>query len=140
MHPRSPVPDHAGVDTPVAAARPVIHVVDYEHEIRIQVKNLFATRQMDVRDYETAEAFLDIGHYPQPACLIAAVELPGMNGLELLERLSRDSVLLPVILTTNDSTVQSAVRAMRGGAVDFLEKPFVDHVLVQRVRAALAIG
>ena len=131
--------ESAGADTSRATARPVVHVIDSEHETRSRLQELFVVQRMEVLTYEDAETFLAIGRYPVPACLVAAVELPGMSGLELLERLYRDGIQLPVILTATHSTVPAAVRAMRGGAVDFLEKPFVDRVLIQRVRAALAV-
>src|SRR5690606_22240732 len=72
-----------------------------------------------------------------PGCLVLDLRMPGMNGLDLQSRLGERRVTLPVIVITGHGDVPIAVRALQAGAVDFLEKPVHDQVLLQRIRAAL---
>ena len=77
------------------------------------------------------------GKRSETACLIADIEMPGMNGLELQARLAEEGCRIPIIFITAYGDTSTRMRAMKAGALDFLEKPFDDEVLLERVRAAL---
>jgi two-component system response regulator FixJ len=92
---------------------------------------------MQVQTHESALAFLERLPQLQPGCLITDVRMPGMSGIELLHRLQELNVKMPVIVITGHGDVPLAVEAMKGGALDFLEKPFDDDDLIAAVRSAL---
>jgi two-component system response regulator FixJ len=92
-----------------------------------------------VRCFATAEEFL-ADHGPDGGCLIADVRMPCMGGLELQEEITRAGLQLPVILITGHGDVPLAVRAMKSGAIDFIEKPFDGEVLVASIERALTVG
>lgn len=87
--------------------------------------------------YANAEEFLAAYDPQRPGCLVLDIRMPGLGGLGLQERLLGQGVSLPIIFVTAHGEVASAIRAMKGGAIDYLEKPFSDQVLVDRVREAL---
>ena len=87
--------------------------------------------------YGSAQAFLENYVDRQPGCLLLDVRMPGMNGLELQERLVDRSIDLPVIIVTGHGDVPMAVRAIKAGAFDFVEKPFDNQMLISRIRAAV---
>ena len=114
-----------------------IHVVDPDPAVREGLQTLLSILNARVYTYPNAEAFLANSPPTALGCLIAEVHLPGITGIELLQRLREQQVNLPVILLACNSNVPMAVHAMRMGAVDFLEKPFVDRLLLKRVRKVL---
>ena len=115
-----------------------VYVVDADTAVQEGLKALFAALPNPVRVYASAEAFLaDLPAVPS-GCLIVELNLPGIDGLELLEQLRQRGIQLPVIMLATSSDVPTAVRAMRGGALDFIDKPFVDRVLLSRVRQVMA--
>ena len=87
--------------------------------------------------YDSARAFLDGYVEGQPGCLLLDVRMPGVNGLELQERLVDRSIDLPVIMVTGHGDVPMAVRAIKAGAFDFIEKPFDNQTLIGRIKAAV---
>ena len=87
--------------------------------------------------YDSARAFLESYVDRQPGCLLLDVRMPGMNGLELQERLLDRSIDLPVIIVTGHGDVPMAVRAIKAGAFDFIEKPFDNQTLIGRIKAAV---
>ncbi len=91
-----------------------------------------------VRTYASASVFLDLAPKLGTSCVITDVRMPGMSGIDLLRRLKELDVDVPVIVITGHGDVPLAVEAMKVGAVDFLEKPFDDDVLLTSVRSALA--
>jgi len=92
-----------------------------------------------VRSYATAADFLAEHDPAQPGCLVLDVRMPGMSGLDLQAELARRGVELPTIVITGHAEVSMAVRAVKAGAIDFIEKPFSDQLLLDRVRQALEI-
>jgi RNA polymerase sigma factor (sigma-70 family) len=117
---------------------PVVWVVDDDEAMRSSLKWLIESVGMRVESHDSADAFLR-GHYPgRFGCLLLDVRMPGMSGLELLDHLVREQMLPPVIIITGHGDVPMAVRAMKAGAVDFIEKPFNDEVLLDAIRHALA--
>ena len=122
-----------------APAQPTVFVVDDDPGIRDSVTWLFQSVGLSVETYGSAQQFLDTYVPTRPGCLILDVRLPGMGGLDLLEALRRRGATLPVIVVTAFGEVHSAVRAMKGGAIDVMEKPTRDQVLLDRVQQALEL-
>jgi FixJ family two-component response regulator len=122
-----------------APEQPTVFVVDDDPGIRDSVTWLFQSVGLPVETYGSAQKFLDTYVASRPGCLILDVRLPGMGGLDLLEALRRRGATLPVIVVTAFGEVHSAVRAMKGGAIDVMEKPTRDQVLLDRVQQALEL-
>jgi len=116
----------------------LVHVIDDDEALRESLAFLLRAAQIDVRVYPSATAFLDTLPEANSGCVITDVRMPGMGGIDLLRRLKEMHVGLPVIVITGHGDVPLAVEAMKIGAVDFLEKPFDDDVLLASVRSALA--
>jgi two-component system, LuxR family, response regulator FixJ len=115
----------------------IVHVIDDDEAIRQSLAFLLQTARMTVKTYASAAAFLDELPGAELSCIITDVRMPGMSGIELLRRLQELKIGVPVIVITGHGDVPLAVEAMRIGAVDFLEKPFDDEVLLASVRSAL---
>jgi len=107
--------------------------------MRSSLKWLIESVGMRVESHDSANAFLQ-AHYPgRFGCLLLDVRMPGMSGLELLEHLREQQMMPPTVIITGHGDVPMAVRAMKAGAIDFIEKPFNDEVLLDSIRRALAI-
>ena len=119
--------------------RPVVHVIDDDEALRESLSFLLETAHFEVRTYDSALRFLEGVRQAEPGCIITDVRMPGMSGVELLKRLQQLKLDLPVIVITGHGDVSLAVEAMKCGAVDFLEKPFDDEVLLAAIRAALNV-
>jgi two-component system response regulator FixJ len=115
----------------------IVHVVDDDLAVRQSLSFLFASAGLSVRLHESASAFLDNIKAAPAGCILTDVRMPGIDGIELLRRLRASGSKLPVIVMTGHADVPLAVEAMKEGAVDFIEKPFDDEVLLASVRAAL---
>ena len=114
----------------------VVHVVDDDVAVRQSLSFLLASDGWPVRLHESASAFLD-GVKEAAGCIVTDVRMPGIDGIEFLRRLKLRGFALPVIVMTGHADVPLAVEAMKEGAVDFLEKPFDDELLLAAVRSAL---
>jgi two-component system, LuxR family, response regulator FixJ len=115
----------------------VVHLIDDDDGVRQSLAFLLATAGLAVRVYESGVAFLAALGTLQPGCIVSDVRMPGIDGLELQRRLKALGIHLPVIIMTGHADVPLAVEAMKAGAVDFIEKPFDDAVLLSAIRAAL---
>jgi len=115
----------------------VVHVIDDDEAIRESLAFLLRAARIGVKTYPSAAAFLDAPREAATSCVITDVRMPGMSGLDLLRRLKELEIALPVIVITGHGDVPLAVEAMKIGAVDFLEKPFDEEVLLASVRSAL---
>ncbi len=121
------------------SSEPTVFVVDDDQAIRSSLKWLIESVDLNVAVYETADEFMR-DYYPGRAgCLLLDVRMPGMSGLELQEHLVQRQINIPVIIITGHGDVPMAVRAMKAGAVDFIEKPFNDELLLESIRKALAV-
>jgi FixJ family two-component response regulator len=120
------------------APEPFVHVVDDEPAIRESLGMLLRSVGLKSRAYAGAHEFLDAWRPNGTECLVCDVRMPGMSGLELQEALNARNARLPVVLITGHGDVAMAVRAMKAGASDFIEKPFNDQVLLDAVNRALA--
>jgi two-component system response regulator FixJ len=116
----------------------IVHVVDDDAAVRRSLERLLDSAGLNAISYVSSLAFLDAAPNLLPGCLLLDIKMPGMDGLELQAVLRQRDVLIPVIMMTGQSDVQSAVRAMKAGAVDFIEKPYSDGVLLGAIEAALA--
>ena len=116
----------------------LVHVIDDDEASRQSLAFLLQTADIEVRTYASATVFLDLAPKLGWSCVITDLRMPGMSGIDLLRRLKELDVEVPVIVITGHGDVPLAVEAMKIGAVDFLEKPFDDKVLLASVRGALA--
>lgn len=116
---------------------PVVHIVDDDEAVRQSLAFMLGSAGLPVRLYESASAFLDDLDPLLCGCLVTDVRMPDMTGIELLGRLKDKVPCLPAIVITGHGDVPLAVEAMKAGAVDFIEKPFEDEVLLRAVEAAL---
>lgn len=121
----------------MTAPDPTVFVVDDDEAVRDSLSLLIRSVGLEVESYESAAAFLEDLDSERPGCLVLDVRMPGMSGLELQDRLLQQGTALPVIFITGHGDVPMAVRAMRAGAVDFIEKPFNDQDLLDRIQLAL---
>ena len=119
---------------PKMSTNAVVHLIDDDEGVRQRWRSL-GTAGLAVRVYEFAIAFLEALPDLQPGCIVSDVRMPGMDGLELLRRLKEHGVDLPVIIMTGHADVPLAVEAMKAGAVDFIEKPFDDEVLLSAIQS-----
>jgi two-component system response regulator FixJ len=116
---------------------PTIFIVDDDDGMRAALQRLFRAAGLDVEAYSSAQALLERCDLGRPGLLLLDVMMPAMTGLELQAVLVEKGVDVPIVFLTGSHSVPMAVDAMRRGAVDFLEKPFENAVLVERVRHAL---
>jgi two-component system response regulator FixJ len=116
-----------------------VFVVDDDAGVRDSLRLLLISAGFKVTCYSAATLFL-ADSTPKLGCLVADIRMPDMTGLELQDELSRRGETLPVIIITGHGDVPLAVRALKSGAVDFIEKPFDDEQLLAGIRRALEIG
>ena len=117
---------------------PTVFVVDDDAAMRESLRWLIQSVGLPVETYAAAEDFLAAYDPAWPGCLVLDVRMPGMSGLSLQEELVARQVDLPVIVLTGYAVVASAVRALKAGALDFIEKPFSDQLLIERIQQAIA--
>jgi two-component system, LuxR family, response regulator FixJ len=115
----------------------IVHVIDDDEAVRQSLAFLLAAAGIGVQTYESATAFLDVATTVKTGCVITDVRMPEVSGIDLLQRLEELKLGVPVIVITGHGDVPLAVEAMKIGAVDFIEKPFDDEVLLTSVRSAL---
>jgi FixJ family two-component response regulator len=116
----------------------VVFVIDDDESIRRSLSRLLRAAGWWVETFPSARAFLDYAAPDRPACLILDLQLPGPSGLDLQATLGATGRMLPIVFITGHGDVPSSVRAMKGGAVDFLQKPFDAEELLGCVARALA--
>ncbi|HWV00114.1 MAG TPA: response regulator FixJ [Devosia sp.] len=121
----------------MANADIVVHVVDDEEPVRTSLAFLLGANGYAVRTHASAAAFLKIASTIKNGCLITDLRMPDIDGVELLRRLGVAGEMLPAIVVTGHGDVQMAVEAMKNGAMDFIEKPFSDDVLLDSIRHAV---
>lgn len=118
---------------------PTVFVVDDDDAVRQAVRMLLRSVGLAVEVFASPRAFLQSFDPARAGCALLDVRMPEMSGLELQEALTERHSLLPLIFVTGHGDVQIAVRAMQAGALDFIEKPFNDQQLLERVNRALAL-
>lgn len=115
----------------------VVHIVDDEEPVRNSLAFLLGSSGFAVRTHESATSFLEIAPSIRNGCLITDLRMPDMSGVELLRKLREAGAMLPAIVITGHGDVQMAVEAMKNGALDFIEKPFSDEVLIDSITRAV---
>lgn len=120
-------------------ASPIL-IVDDDADVRDSLRALLESADYVVNEHDSAAAVLADPHLRQALCLIADIRMPGMDGLQLQEELNVRKIGVPVVVVTGHGDVPLAVRAMKAGAVDFLEKPFDEEMLLAAVRRAVTAG
>lgn len=118
-------------------SRPAIFVVDDDAAVRDALKLLLRSVGQPVETFGSAQEFLDAYSEDRPGCLVLDIRMPGMSGLELQQKLNEKHSILPIIFITGHGDVPMAVEAMQAGAVDFIQKPFRDQDLIDRINQAL---
>ncbi|MGA2128086.1 MAG: response regulator FixJ [Xanthobacteraceae bacterium] len=116
---------------------PVAHVVDDDEAVRNSLAFLLHSAQVAVRTYPSAVVFLEALPTAEPGCIVTDVQMPEIDGIELVKRVRSFAVSMPVIVITGHGDVAVALDAMKAGAADFLEKPFEDEAVLAMVRSAL---
>jgi PAS domain S-box-containing protein len=116
-----------------------VFVVDDDKAVRESIALLLEAEGFTVAAFDSAEAFLKAYEPDWPGCLVLDVSMPGMNGLQLQQTLIERQFSIPVIFISGHGDVPMSVKAVRAGAVDFIEKPFNDDVLISRIRDAIAL-
>lgn len=121
----------------MALNTPIVFVVDDDVSVRESLELLIQNEGWQVETFASAHEFLDRPHELVESCLILDVSLPGLNGLDLQQRIAADRKDMPIIFITGQGDIPMTVRAMKAGAVEFLTKPFSDEVLLKAIRQAL---
>ena len=116
---------------------PIVYVIDDDDAVRQSLEFLLKTAGISARGFDSARAFLEVLPAIKSGCIITDVRMPEITGIDLLRRLKESGVDIPVIVITGHGDISLAVEAMKIGAVDFLEKPFDDDLLLAAVRSAL---
>ena len=117
--------------------QPTVFVVDDDPGIRSSLELLCNSVGLPIRTFVSAQRFLDECEFDARGCVIVDIRMPVTNGLELLQRMQTTGHTLPVLVLTSYGDVPTAVRAMKGGAVDFLEKPIGEQALLERIQEAM---
>ena len=116
---------------------PTVFVVDDDPAMRDSLCWLLQSVELHVETYPSADAFLAAYDAGRPGCLVLDVRMPGMSGLNLQDELRTRHIRLPIIMLSGHAEVPTAVRALKAGAIDFMEKPFSDELLLDRIRQAI---
>ena len=117
----------------------MVAVIDDDESVRTALRELLRSVGLPARAFASAEDFLKSGQQREIGCLIADIRMPGMSGLELQAKLNADQVRIPTIFITAHGDEKMRMQALRGGAVEFIAKPFDDEALLEKVRAALEV-
>jgi two-component system response regulator FixJ len=115
----------------------VVHIVDDEEAVRNSLAFLLGSAGYAVRTHSSASAFLVAAASISNGCLVTDLRMPDIDGVELLRRLNAAGTMLPAIVVTGPGDVQMAVEAMKNGAMDFIEKPFSDEVILDSIKRAV---
>jgi two-component system response regulator FixJ len=116
----------------------IIYIVDDDDAVRSALALLMKSEGLNAQTYTSADAFLDAFDPDTPGCLVVDVRMPGMSGLELQTVLNKRHIDIPVIIMTGHGDISMAVTAMKAGAADFIEKPFKNQELLDRIQQCIA--
>ena len=121
----------------MTTAQPSVFVVEDDPDVRESLRDLLSSVKIPVKSYASATEFLDDYDPSAPGCLLLDVRMPGMSGLELQDKLCQQKIDIPIVIITGHGDVPMALRAIKNGAVDFIEKPFRSQLLLDRIREAI---
>lgn len=113
--------------------KPVVYVVDDDPSVREALERLLRSADYGAKTFASASEFLDFSGPDAPGCVVLDIRMPELSGLELQDRLAEKGVSLPIVFLTGYGTVPGSVKALKAGAVDFLQKPFEDGELLDAV-------
>lgn len=116
---------------------PVVFIVDDDSSVRRSLERLIQSVGLTAKSYASAREFLQSGHGEETGCLVLDMRMPEVSGLELQEKMTQAGILLPIIFISGHSTVPMSVRAMKAGALDFLQKPFDEQDLLEAIYRAI---
>jgi FixJ family two-component response regulator len=116
---------------------PIVFIVDDDVSVRESLELLIQNEGWQAETFASAQEFLDHPRTALPSCLILDVSLPGLNGLDLQQRVAAERTDMPIIFITGHGDIPMTVRAMKAGAIEFLTKPFQDEALLNAIRQAL---
>lgn len=119
-------------------SEPTVFVVDDDDNIRASLRFLIESVGLRAQTFASAQAFLENYDPAEPGCVVLDVRMPGMSGLELQDELNARGIEIPVIIVTAYGDIQMAVRAIKAGAVDFVEKPAGEQALLDQIQKAIA--
>ena len=120
-----------------AVSAPIVYILDDDASVRQSLERLVRSVGLEVQSFPSASEFLAHGAPDCPACLVVDVRMPGLSGLDLQDCLSVSGWAAPMIFITGHGTVPMSVRAMRAGAVNFLQKPFEDQEILDSIHQAI---
>ena len=120
--------------TPVV---PTVFIVDDDTSVRTALKRLIQYLGFKVETFDSAQAFLKRESHDGPACLVLDIRMPGMSGIELQQQLTKAELGIPIIFITGHGNIPMSVKAMKAGAVDFIEKPFENQKLIDAINIAI---
>jgi len=115
----------------------IVFVVDDDASVRKSLARLIKSVGLNVETFESAQAFLDYNHSDVPGCLILDMRMQGFSGLDLQKRLKAEGSSIPIVFLTGHGNVPTSVRAMKAGALDFLEKPVEEQALLDAIHRAI---
>ena len=117
--------------------KPLVYVVDDDEAVRDSLGMLLGSLGLECEVHESAQQFLERYDPERHSCLISDIRMPQLSGLELQQRLAEDDAAIPIIFITGHGDVPMAVKAIQAGAADFIQKPFRDQDLIDRIHKAL---
>ncbi len=116
---------------------PTIYIVDDDRLARESLKWLAESAHLSIREFECSKQFLDSFDHESPGCVVLDVRMPDISGMELYARIKETGATIPVIIVTGHADVAMAVRAMKAGAYDFIEKPYNDALMLELLQSAI---
>ncbi|MCC7409906.1 MAG: response regulator transcription factor [Phycisphaeraceae bacterium] len=119
--------------------KPTVFVVDDEPAVQQSLQWLLESVGLPVQTFSSASEFLGYWRSEMPGCLLLDLRMPGISGVELMEQLRQLGSIMPIIVVTAHGDVPVAVHAMKAGAMEFIEKPYSDQLLLDRVQAAMEL-
>jgi len=119
---------------------PTVYVVDDDPGVRQMIARMVRSIGLQAEIFDSVLAFLNAYDESRPGCLVLDIRMPGESGLSLQERLVAQEAAIPIIFITGHASVRASVQAMKHGAIDFLEKPFDDQMLLDAINKALAVA
>ena len=121
----------------MAEPKAIVFVVDDDVSVREALGSLIRSAGLRVETFASAQEFLACPRADVPSCLVLDVQLPGLSGLDLQQRMTEGNMEIPIIFITGHGDVPTSVRAMKAGAIEFLTKPFLDRDLLEAIQLAI---
>ena len=117
----------------------IVYVVEDDEAVRDSLEMMLVSMEYTVKTFPAANAFLDEYDESMAGCIVLDIRMPGMDGMELQKTLNTRHSILPIIFVTGHGDVPMAVEAMQQGAIDFIQKPYREQELLEKIKAALAL-